>query len=65
MLNLDKSSFLQGELEYLGHKIIAESIKPLAQNVEQIIDFLQPINKKELERFLGLAGYYHKFVENL
>ena len=64
MLNPDKCSFLQKELEYLGHKITPQGIKPLERNVEKIMNFPVPTNKKELERFIGLASYYRKFIQN-
>ena len=60
MLNPDKCTFLQRELEYLGHEITPEGIKPLKRNVEKVINFPAPQNKKKLERFIGLASYYRK-----
>ena len=64
MLNPDKCSFLQQELEYLGHKVTPEGIRPLERNVEKVLNFPKPNNKKELERFIGLASYYRKFIQN-
>ena len=59
-----KCTFLQKKLEYLGHETTPEGIKPLQCNVETIINFPQPQNKKELERFIGLASYHRKFISN-
>lgn len=64
MFNPDKCAFLQQELEYLGHEVTPEGIKPLKRNVEKVLNFPQPRNKKELEQFLGLASYYRKFICN-
>ena len=33
------------------------------QKVEAILDWKPPTSAKEIRSFLGLAGYYHKFVE--
>ena len=63
-LNPDKCLILQQELEYLGHKVSTEGIRPLERNVEKILNFPIPKNKKELERFIGLASYYRKFIPN-
>ena len=64
MLNPDKFSFLQRELECLGHKITSKGIQLLQRNVEKIINFPEPQNKKQLERFIGLASYHRKFIKN-
>ena len=64
MLNPDKCAILQKKLEYLGHEITPDGIKPLERNVEKIINFPEPKSKKELERFLGLASYHRKFINN-
>ncbi len=34
------------------------------KKVQAVADFPTPLNVRELRRFLGLAGYYHKFVKN-
>ena len=41
-LNLDKCSFLQRALEYLGHKVSSNGITPLERNVEKVLNFPQP-----------------------
>ena len=50
--------------EYLGHEITPDRIEPLERNVEKIINFPESKSKKELDRFLGLASYYRKFINN-
>jgi len=37
-------------------------VKPQIDKVEDIHNFPQPITKKGVRRFLGLAGYYRKFI---
>ena len=61
-LNPDKCSFFQRELEYLGHKVSPNGITQFERNVEKVLNFSQPKNRKEVERFIGLASYYRKFI---
>src|SRR5438046_5355692 len=51
-------------IEYLGHVIGPDDIKPNLAFVKVIIDFPQPHTLKELQSFLGLANYYQKFIKN-
>lgn len=61
-LRLDKCSFLQDEISYLGHVINSEGIKPGEQKMSAIKNFKVPTNVTETRRFLGLAGFFRKFV---
>ena len=63
-INLLKSEFCKATVEYLGHIVGQGQIKPVAAKVESIIAFPAPTNKKEMMRFLGMAGYYRKFCPN-
>jgi hypothetical protein len=50
---LDKCTFAQSELEFLGHRANANDIIPLSKNVQAIQEFSAPIEVKQLQRFLG------------
>ena len=39
-------------------------VKPVEAKVEAISDFPVPSGKRQLMRFLGMAGYYRKFCNN-
>jgi hypothetical protein len=58
------SIFFTDTVEYLGHIMGPDSIKPNPTLVKAIIEFPQPHTLKELQSFIGLANYYHKFIEN-
>ena len=59
-----KCTFFTDTIEYLGHVIGPNGIKPNPSLVKAIVTFPQPRTLKELQSFLGLANYYRKFIEN-
>lgn len=63
-LQLDKCEFLRKETEYLGHVITPDGIKPNPNKIEAIKNFPIPKTQKEIRSFLGLLGYYRKFINN-
>nr|XP_016498253.1 PREDICTED: uncharacterized protein LOC107817002 [Nicotiana tabacum] len=48
---------------FLGHVITSDSIKFDGQNLEAVMTWPRPLNPTEVRSFLGLAGYYRRFVE--
>ena len=61
-LKLQKCSFFKKHIQYLGHLISDEGIQPLPQKLESIAKMPVPQNAKQVKQFLGLVGYYRKFV---
>ena len=61
-LKLEKCCFFKKHIQYLGHLISAERIQPLPEKLESIAKMPAPKNPKEVKQFLGLVGYYQKFV---
>ena len=51
------------EVAFLGHVVSAEGIKVDPANIESVAAWTTPTNVKEVRSFLGLAGYYRRFVE--
>lgn len=62
VINTDKCQFGATELEFLGHKINSQGIKPLPEKVQVILDCPPPTTKRALRRFLGLVNFYRRFV---
>ncbi|GBG77810.1 hypothetical protein CBR_g25741 [Chara braunii] len=60
--NLDKCEFAKQELEYLGHYVTPKGIRPLA--VQAIVHWPEPRCTTNVRSFMGLAGYYQRFVES-
>lgn len=63
-LRLDKCSFFNFEIEYLGYNVTKEGISPSAGNIRAVIDFPMPKNKRKLHGFLGLVSYFRKFIKS-
>ena len=61
-LNREKCNFFKSHIQYLGHLISGEGIKPLPEKLESIKEMPPPTTPKEVKQFLGLIGYYRKFV---
>ncbi|GBG80660.1 hypothetical protein CBR_g31120 [Chara braunii] len=62
--NLDKCEFAKQELEYLGHYVTPKGIRPLADKIQAIVDWPEPHCTTDVRSFMGLAGYYQRFVES-
>lgn len=61
-LKPDKCQFLRKEVAYLGHLVSDDGIKPDPQKISAVKEFPTPNNVKCLQRFLGLASYYRRFI---
>ena len=57
-----KCNFLKRHIQYLGHIVLEEGITPLLEKLDSIQKMLPPKTPKEIKQFLGLIGYYKKFV---
>lgn len=63
-VQLDKSEFLHKEIAFLGHIVTSEGVKPNPDKIKAIQNFPIPRNEKQIKSFLGLLGYYRKFIKN-
>ncbi len=63
-VNLTKSDFDHAYVTYLGHIVGQGQVRPRDAKVKCILEYPVPTTKKELMRFLGMAGYYRKFCQN-
>eukprot|EP00111_Clytia_hemisphaerica_P016400 TCONS_00048555-protein len=57
-----KCHFCVPTLNFLGHEVSAEGIKPKVDNVRKLLDAKKPTTTKQVQAFLGLTGYYRRFV---
>lgn len=63
-INVEKSTFLMIEIEYLGFVVGRGCIKPNPDKIVAISEFPVPKNVKQVRRFLGMTGWYMRFVSN-
>ena len=60
---LSKCDFWLKEVSFLGHIVSAEGIRVDPVKIEAIVNWKLPRNVTEVRSFLGLAGYYRRFVQ--
>ncbi len=63
-IQLDKSEFLRREVAYLGHIVTPEGVKPNPDKIKAIKQYPIPKTTKQIKGFLGLLGYYRRFINN-
>lgn len=62
--NFKKCEFGQREVAYLGHRISSKGVSVDPSKIQAIVSWPIPKNIRELRGFLGLSGYYRKFIKN-
>lgn len=61
-IQMEKSEFLKRETPYLGHVITPEGVKPNPDKISAISKYPLPKTTKQIKAFLGLLGYYRRFI---
>ncbi|KAL4154100.1 hypothetical protein QTP88_001933 [Uroleucon formosanum] len=59
-----KCEFLKQQCMYLDHIISENGIQPDPEKVKSVLQFSTPTSVKEIKSFLGLSGYYRKFIKS-
>jgi hypothetical protein len=60
----NKCNFWLKEVAFLGHVLTAEGVVVDLTKIEAMKEWEQPRNVTDIHSFLGLAGYYRRFIEN-
>lgn len=63
-IQLDKCYFFRREVQFLGHTVTKDGVKPNSDKIEVIKTWPIPRNEKELKQFLGTIGYYRRFIKD-
>lgn len=63
-MKLSKCKFAQRQIAYLGHVLSEHELSTDPAKIQAISSWLVPVNVKALRGFLGLAGYYRKFIRH-
>lgn len=64
VVKLKKCQFAKQTIQYLGHILSPQGVSTHPAKIEAIQSWPPPQNVKELRSFLGLAGFYQKFVQH-
>jgi len=63
-MKLEKCKWKVREVEFLGVVIGPKGVEMQKEKVEGVLNWLVPRNVKEVQKFLGLANYYRKFIKD-
>ena len=63
-LKPSKCSFLRKQITFLGHEVSADSMRPGDLNLKGIAEMAPPANYTEVQRFLGMTGFFRRFIKN-
>lgn len=62
--SMSKCSFAKQQLNYLGHLVSAAGVSTDPKKIADVQNWPTPTCVKDVRSFLGLAGYYRRFVKN-
>ena len=57
-----KCNYFKTHVQYLGHLVSRKRIKSLPEKLESVKKMPAPTTPREIKQFLGLVGYYRKFI---
>jgi transposase InsO family protein len=63
-LQPSKCQLFKEEIEYLGHMIDSNGIRPVPEYIKAVVNWPIPSTRTEARAFLGKVGYYRKFIQN-
>lgn len=63
-LQSDKCEFAREEIEFLGHTINSEGLKPSQKKIDAICKINLPTNQKQIKSFLGITGYLRRYIKD-
>jgi hypothetical protein len=63
-VKMSKCEFCMDRMDFLGHEVSAEGLRPNANKVKAINAMPTPSDPKQLVRFLAMAGFYRRYIKN-
>jgi len=63
-VKLNKCSFFQTEVHYLGHVVSKKGIAVDPEKIGVIMEWVAPKSVDKVRSFMGLARYYRRFIKN-
>ena len=62
-VNWEKCEFSCSRIRYLGYLLDRDELWPDMERVKSILQYPVPKTKRQLQRFLGIVGWYSRFIE--
>ena len=63
-INLEKSHFFKENVEFLGFEVGRNGVRPGETKTKAVTDFPNPMSVHAVQQFLGLAGFFRRFVKD-
>lgn len=63
-LKMNKCSFFFDKIDFLGFEVSSNGIRPGSKKCEAVSKFPKPTNQHELRQFLGLSGFFRRFIKD-
>jgi hypothetical protein len=63
-LRREKCEFAARSIEYLGHVISNDEVRPPSSKTKAVFEFPRPENQREIQRFHGLVNYLREYIPN-
>lgn len=64
-IKASKCLFGVNKLNFLSYEISENGIRPSLEKAKTIVNFPTPQTLKQIQRFVGMVNYYHRFIPNL
>ena len=62
LIHSSKCELGVSSLQFLGHVVDANGIRPMESKVSAVLDFPRPLSQRQLREFLGMINFYHRFI---
>lgn len=63
-LAIDKCKFCQASLKYVGYIVSQDGVSMDPEKAKAVTTWPWPTNYRQLKRFLGFAGFFHRFIQD-
>lgn len=63
-IQLDKCEFFRKEVQFLGHTFSEDGVRPNQDKIDTIKNWPIPETEREVRQFLGILGYYRRFIKD-
>ena len=63
-MQVRKCQFGRDTVKFLGHVISPAGITTDPEKIAKVLNWPTPVNKQEIQHFMGLVNYYRRFIKN-